>query len=97
MVETDCFPLGVRISLTPSATGRYQRKGGVTKRYTHPARPRGEPAALGDKDTADALKRHVDNEDKQILKTGETSVLNVPNRGLAPAIKIIFYMLFMFF
>lgn len=39
-------------------------------------------AALGYNDAADALKRHVDDEDKQILKTGETPVLSVPNRGL---------------
>ena len=38
--------------------------------------------ALGYSDAADALKRHVDDEDKQILKTGETPVLSVPNRGL---------------
>lgn len=38
--------------------------------------------ALGYSDPADALKRHVDDEDKRILKTGETPVLNLPNRGL---------------
>lgn len=38
--------------------------------------------ALGYNDTADALKKHVDVEDKKLLKTGETPGLEIPNRGL---------------
>lgn len=37
--------------------------------------------ALGYSDTADALKKHVDEEDKQILKPGETPTLKLSNYG----------------
>ena len=99
MMVMSCSPEGVVIR-HPLGYGQIPAKRGSNKTL-HPSgeteRGASRPAALGYNDTADALKRHVDNEDKQILKTGETPVLNVPNRGLAPAIKIMFYMLFMVF
>ena len=70
----------------PLGYGQIPAKRGSNKTL-HPSgeteRGASRPAALGYNDTADALRRHVDNEDKQILKTGETPVLNVPNRGPA--------------
>lgn len=38
-------------------------------------------AALGYSDTADALKKHVDEEDKQLLKPGEMPTLKTSNFG----------------
>lgn len=37
---------------------------------------------LGYKNTKDALSRHVDDEDKKILRSQNTTLENVPNRGL---------------
>ena len=37
--------------------------------------------ALGYKDTADALKKHVDSEDKMLLKVGDLPTLKVSNYG----------------
>lgn len=37
--------------------------------------------ALGYVDTADALKKHVDGEDKYLLKPGETPTLKMSNYG----------------
>ena len=37
--------------------------------------------ALAYNRTADAIKAHVDNEDKRLVKVGEIPTLNVPNRG----------------
>lgn len=38
--------------------------------------------ALGYSRTADALTDHVDDEDRRLLKVGETPTLNIPNRGI---------------
>lgn len=37
--------------------------------------------ALGYKDTADALKKHVDEEDKRKIKVGEMPTLEISNFG----------------
>ena len=37
--------------------------------------------ALGYRDTSDALKRHVEEEDKQLFKVGETPTLKTSNYG----------------
>lgn len=37
---------------------------------------------LGYKNTKDALSKHVDDEDKQILRSQNTTLENIPNRGL---------------
>lgn len=38
--------------------------------------------ALGYKNTKDALAKHVDSEDKEILKSQNTTLENIPNRGV---------------
>lgn len=37
---------------------------------------------LGYADTKDAVKRHVDEDDKQIIQRGQITALEIPNRGL---------------
>ena len=37
--------------------------------------------ALGYERTADAIKAHVEEEDREMLKVGQSPTLNVPNRG----------------
>lgn len=39
--------------------------------------------ALGYKDPKDAIKKHVDNEDKKILKGQNAPLENIPNRGIS--------------
>lgn len=39
-------------------------------------------AALGYKDTVNAIKQHVDETDKKIFKGGKTPCLNISNRGV---------------
>jgi len=38
--------------------------------------------ALGYKNTKDALAKHVDSEDKEILKSQNATLENIPNRGV---------------
>lgn len=38
--------------------------------------------ALGYERTADAIKAHVEEEDREMLKVGQSPTLNVPNRGV---------------
>ena len=37
---------------------------------------------LGYKDTKDAIRQHIDNEDKTIIQKGQITTLEIPNRGL---------------
>lgn len=37
---------------------------------------------LGYKDTKDAVRQHIDNEDKTIIQKGQITTLEIPNRGL---------------